>query len=749
MRKMFLKKWWAVLISLPCVAGGIALACAGGDLDEYGTSNFTPEPFVDSSYRPFFYSWYYYYGIGHDEAHNVRFNQSNINEWSSYLENKVPSSELEFLLLNSSAGIADSAAAYAGGSLKTLHPELKSLNIVSTRNSKVTDFLQYLALAKKCEEFAVNEIAYWEEAPKKKPIANADKFHRGLQERFTKTKDVFLKQRYLFQLVRSYFFNGPPQQAIDVFESNKNAFPKNTMYYRTLSYAAGAYYKQKNYSKANYYYSRVYDEYNELKTVAHYSFHPQEEGDWKNTLALCQNKNEQATLWQMLGVFYQDEKRAISEIYQLDPKNEKLDLLLTRAVNKEEQKFIEWRERIAATKPKLVSELINAELIALVSRIAGSANTGKPYLWHIASGYLYMLNGDFSKAQANYVQAEKSLPSQQLPRFQLKMFKLMNKIASANRIDANLENEILKDVEWLAGLSSNNEGLRYYEALEWMRHTMAFKYKKQKELVKAECFRSYPEFYANNANVEAMKAFIDKPNKSAYEKVCVGLYDKSKNDLLEFQAMRLAYEDKLTEAIALMEMSGENRNKGLLGNPFNGRIQDCHDCDHAAAQKIKYNKLSVLQKMKEMQDKVVAGDDVYNNALLLANAHYNLTHYGNGRYFYESKVMGEAHYSPFDIDSVFMNTLLGMKQSVKYYNLALQSAKTDEQKAKCHFMLAKCERNQWYNEKLYLTGKEYETELPVDFVAWNGFKALKQYPITQYYKDVIKECGYFRTYVNK
>ena len=65
-------------------------------------------------------------------------------------------------------------------------------------------------------------------------------------------------------------------------------------------------------------------------------------------------------------------------------------------------------------------------------------------------------------------------------------------------------------------------------------------------------------------------------------------------------------------------------------------------------------------------------------------------------------------------------------------------------------MLAKCERNQWYNETVYSDSEnEYRENPQGDFKAWNGFKALKQYQHTQYYKDVIQECGYFRSYINK
>jgi len=733
MKKIFSKKFWVALISMPLIAGSIALACADAWWPEYGTSNFTPEAFVDSAYRPFFYSEFFYYGINYDENHNKRFNESNVNEWTSWFENKVPSADIEYILLYEDLPAIDSAAAYVGGKLKVLPPSLKTSKLFASK--KAQDFIAYLALAKKSEEFALNHLDDWSYDETKKPARfNASKLNPTLLQQFTNTKDAFLKERYWFQLVRSYFFNSTAQSAVDLFERNKEAFPKNKLYYRTMSYAAGAYYKQKNYAKANYYYSRVYDGCNELKTVAHYSFHPQEEQDWKATLALAQNKDEQATLWQMLGVFYKDEKRAINEIYTLDPKSEKLDLLLSRAVNKEEQKFDK-------DKVQFLSEPLDAELVSLVNKIAAAGNAGKPYMWNIAAGYLAMLSKDFTKAQSQYALAEKVLPKDQLLQAQLRLLKLVNNVAAANRIDSKLENELLPEIDWL--IAAGNK-LRTDDAKAWLLNTMAFRYNNQKELVKAECLRSNTIFYASNTNVEAMKAFLDKPNKTPYEALCAKLYTMKKSDLLEYQAVRLTFEDRLAEAITKME-GASNPGLQLLGNPFNGRIQDCHDCDHEAPQKIKYSKISLLTKMKEMEDKIAAGDDVYNNSMLLANAFYNITHYGNARYYYEGKVMGGGHYSPVSIDSVFTQLLTDMKPAIKYYNKALQAAKTDEQKAKCHYMLAKCERNQWYNTTVY---KNEEYSGP-DFKAWAGFKALKQYSNTQYYRDVIKECGYFRTYSSK
>jgi hypothetical protein len=736
MIKTFSKKFWVTLISVPVIGTGIILACAdGGGPEEYGNSSFTPEAFADSSYRPFFYSEYwYYYDIGHDISHDTRFNETNVTEWAGYLN--APHAELEYLLNTAQSSTIDSIAGALNGKIKSLPAQVQHYKLLTKKNFA---FINYMQQAKKCEAFAVNNLEYawdYESKQNKKVTVNTAAIENALMQGYNNSKDAFLKQRYWFQLERSYFFNGSPQTAIDLFEKNEKQFTKNTLYYRTMAYAAGAFYKLKNYSKANYYYSKVYDACAPLKTVTHYSFHPQEESDWKATLALCVNNDEKATLWQMLGVYYADEKRSIQEIYTLNPRNEKLDLLLTRAINKEEQKFTIWDDQLMKEELRFTRDSINQDLLQLVTRIAEAGNTEKPFMWQIAAGYLNMLNGSPQKAATWYASAEKKLPNNQLVQNQLRLLKLVNTIASTKQANSQLENAVLKDIEWLRTMDNNGDAVfRRTGAFEWVKRTMANRYLQQKDYIKSVCFVNYPGFYTNDSHVEAMKSFLDKTNKTPYEQLCANLYIMKKADLLEYQAIRQALHDNLIDAIAKMESSGNNTT--LPGNPFNGRLQDCHDCDHEAPQKIKYTKLSLLKKMSDMK----AGADVYSNALLLANAYYNITHYGNARAFYECKVIGSSHYSPIAIDSAFQPLLTSMALAAKYYNMALNAAKTDEQKARCQFMLAKCERNEWYNE--------YKWNTTVDFIAWNGFKTLKQqYANTQYYKEAIRECGYFRTYLN-
>ncbi|HLZ85636.1 MAG TPA: hypothetical protein VKQ52_00295 [Puia sp.] len=750
MTKPSLRKYWIILTSLCTVGTTIALACAGDWGPEYGTSNFTPEVFVDSAYSPFFYSSQFYYGIGHDEAHITRWKYDNIGDWGDWLGKGVTSvEELDYLLDTADTATIDNAIDWLSGRRSTLPATLSAYHLFTNRNNKkVAAFFHYLHLAKKCETFSLTPILQpWErDSTKPQPHFDATTLNRQLQEGLNTAADAFLQQRYWFQLLRSQFFNGTPPETIRLFDAYSPRFPHNRIWYRSLAYTAGAYYKQKQYSKANYYYSRVFDSCADLRTVAHYSFHPQEEADWRGTLALCRNAGEKATLWQMLGVFYSDPQRAIARIYELDPRSDKLYLLLSRAINASEQRFGKAAGELDDYMPPSPPDSANKSLLTLVTRIATAGNTSQPWAWQLAAGYLNTLESRYAAATDWYKKAGTTVPHERLPQAQLRLLKMLNTLDAAHTIDHTLEQKLLPDIQWLDS-SHNDNGIRTNSAYEWLKKTMAAKYLLTGDRIRSECFVSTSAFYKDNHNVEALKTFLSKPNKTPYEQLCTHLSSIQRGDLFEYQAVISCLDDHIDEALAAIKEADSAKATVLPGNPFNARIVDCHDCDHQAAQKIKYSKLAFLQKLKELKDKIAAGSDVYTNAVLMGNARYNITHFGNARVFYECKVLGSDHSTPFTIDSAFRAPLTSMSTALKYYTLALSAATTDEQRAKCQYLLARCQRNEWYNT--IFAKYDYEFNNGPEFLAWDGFKALKQYPNTNYYKEVLKECGYFCTYTQK
>src|SRR5579871_96567 len=163
MTKIFSKKSLIVFISCCIISIAIAFACAGGDDVEYGTSNFTPEFFVDSSYSPFFYSYQFYYEVGHDDSYNTRFNYDNTLQWSNYLKKGLVHEELAYLLQKASVAEIDSAINYSSGKNITTPVAMKSFVLLKEKkDSKLISFLNYLRLAKISEAFAVDETSWWD-----------------------------------------------------------------------------------------------------------------------------------------------------------------------------------------------------------------------------------------------------------------------------------------------------------------------------------------------------------------------------------------------------------------------------------------------------------------------------------------------------------------------------------------------------------------------------------------------------------
>jgi hypothetical protein len=80
-------------------------------------------------------------------------------------------------------------------------------------------------------------------------------------------------------------------------------------------------------------------------------------------------------------------------------------------------------------------------------------------------------------------------------------------------------------------------------------------------------------------------------------------------------------------------------------------------------------------------------------------------------------------------------------QGLEYYQKAMELSKDKEFRAKCCFMAAKAEQNAFFINK--------PAKYMGDFRAGNYFHLLKgSFHDTQYYQEVINECGYFNTFVN-
>jgi hypothetical protein len=753
MMQPFLKKLLIAFSTLTLLVYGTIYACSDGDWGWSFDSNFTPETFVDKSYSPLFLSSDIFYGIVYDTEHLTRFNNENIKDWSAYLEGKINEKDLNFFMTDSSsADVADLFMYYKKGKANKVSEKWNKK--IKLDDSKIKDFLSFLNEAQIVETYSTQRFDSWNyDETVKNQVLSDSKWIKSLEKKYNDSKDSFLKNRYWFLIVKANFYSDKPADAITFFNQTEKAVPKNTLYYRALAYLAGIEYRQKNYAKSNFLYSKVFDKCPTMRVVSAYCFHPQEEKDWKQSLEMAKTDEEKAALWAIYG-YYNDEEKAIAEIYKLRPKSPHIDYLLTRLINNQENKIDRsFKDKTVLENKKRAKDSIRKTAINLVTKIAESNKTEQPYLWNVAAGYLETLNGNFKQADKNFNEAEDKMPKTPLAVSQVRLLRLINNLSKIDQLNPENEKTILADLSWLYLELPKNpiDNFRYENAVAWSQNYLASLYRSQKNTVMTEIFNHESGYYDNEKQLLEMKAFLSKANKTEIEKIGAFIYSIQLADINYFQAVKATFGNKIPEAIALMKQSDKLQNTVFYGNPFLGNIKDCHDCDHLAPQKKKYTMLDFLTIIQKLQENVAKQTDVYNNSILLGNAFYNITHFGNARLFYEGNIAGYGS-SPDYFRDPIRDMIINCSLAKTYYQKAFASAKNNEQKAKTQYMIAKCERNEYYNKKYYslnLSTWDIQDD-QTNFIAWQSFKNLKaNYSKTKYYNEIINECGYFKTYVQK
>ncbi|WP_158963019.1 hypothetical protein [Myroides fluvii] len=765
MIKKSLKKWYVVSSLAALLGSGIyTYGCADGWWSYSSISNFTPEAFADESYKPLFFAPYDRFYNGGYMDNSSMFNEDIVNEWTAYLQGKLEAAEVKKYLLSSREN---------GGEIDQLYANLKGKKKTTwnLKDERIQNFVSFLYYAKAIENYSNDSYSYWDY---ESYVANlmeesqADKIEKVFKN--LKSKDTFYTNRMWFQVLKAKFYSTNRESVIAFFNESANKQPKNTLYYRGLGYVAGAYYQAGDFKQSNALYAEVFNGNASLRQIALYNYKPMETSNAKQVAANLSSKEIQAALWAMQG-YYTNSIDALKEIMAVDSKSPHANFLLTRWVNQQEAAVLKFREESFQSSKEYFASLkktIDQPGLAWITQIAKQPEkVDNPALWLLASGYLAIFQGDYTEAETALAKAKKEANGNVLIENQIRLFGLINRVSQIKKMDAKAEEAIVSDMQWIyhdiMPQATWEDPFRYDYALHWVRQYLAAIYAEQGNKVMSEIVFTNLDFYGSVDNTIKMEKFLLTTKKTKFEQLMVDKYEFNLSDIYERRAINLFYQDKIEQAIVEMKKAepitaeyaynGESyvktyKNTELLGNPFNGKIQDCNDCDHMAKQSVKYTKLSFLEKMKEMQDKITKGEEVYNNALLIGNAFYNATYYGNARVFYYNALVNE--YGNF-ISPSERKYLLNMELAKKYYSIAKKAATTNEQRAKMAYLEAKVERNEFYakqyQNKDYYWGAGWDDPM---FKKWKGFHELATlYSDTKYYQEVMNECGYFRTYLEK
>jgi len=725
----------------------IIIACSDIDFTYY--SHFSPEVSdIDSSFEPMFISEELFYNYSEFEYYSQRFNTNIIDEWSVYLEDRIPIKEIEYFLLDNNST----------KEINELYANVQNSNksgILNSRfsviDSKVKGFIQFLYYAKQIEAISLQQLGVWDiEQGMKKNFASPE-IIAELENRYHIESDPFLKNRYWFQVAKAKYYSIDKSSIISFFDKTKETVKKNNLYYRALSYVAGAHYKQRNYTLSNYLYSIVYYNCKEMRSIAAYNFHPQEQSDFDSSLQLASNKNEKIALWTLYG-YYADELKAIREISKLDTKNEHIDFLLAHFINNEEKRLNSEAELKNAVEYKnILKENVNPEAVLLIDSIARQENTSRPFLWYMGAGYFQILAGNYKLADIYLEKSSKLISNKPLAVNQIRLLQLVNNILRIDSITKQHEEKLVSELDWLYNKCPNDstKSFRYNHTVSWSKYYLSSLYKSQGNHVFSEILDPSTNYYINQNNIDKMIEYFTKKDMSSWDSIIIGQYAFTLSDLYDYVSIKntYIYPENLDKAIYYMELS-QHSNDTLDCDPFLGRIKDICECTEGNIPNIRFTKLDLLRRMKDLQLLIAKGERTYEHYLALGNAFYNITYFGNSREFYFNAIIN--NYGIY-IDPLYKSWLLNSSIANTYFNNALQVSINNEQKALCVYMMSKCERNTFYTERYYEDGYLRDSyNQDTNYLAWNGFVKLKnEYSHTSFYKQVIKECGYFKSYISK
>lgn len=785
-----LKKYTAnfnrFLLVSTCVAASLVAPKAqatGGDeeCENMGCNSFfAPEIIENNDEAPFFRTWRTFYGNNDERSARLGTIQAiNLSEWFSYYGWRVGESQLGYLLYKMSLPDLENLILATDGRRASLSAQAqeikKSLDAFvanpdrdldsASRKKRVSASLAYLRFAKQVEPLATRRLDYdaWDGSTATVPpedAAVAKKLIDSAEALIRSTTEKSLINRYRLQVIRLYYYSARYDEAVKYYDANLASYTgteRDSTKYRFMDYGAGSLYKSKKYGRANYIYSLIYDQFLPMKRTSYFSFHPVEQSDWNETLALAKSTHEQEVLWQILGI-YADGNTAIEKIFALNPASELLPLLLVREVNIAEENWSANQERInypgdnsnnVVDGIKSDLETMTVKRLNTIAAIADSGKAAKPYLWFLSLGHLYTLANDLPNANKYLRLASRSLPTRHpIVAAQIRMSSLFAKIRSLTAVDAGMENQLAVELAWIGSYQSEIN-YRATTLNVWILAQLSRLYQDKGDVLRSLLLTDNPRsaFYRDNSKIDTMIALLTQP-ATAFDSYLETYTEYTVEQLQELKGLNLLYAGRLSESIQSFELVGDEIYKQELNaDPFMIHIWDCHDCDFEAPSHAKYTKATFAQKMLDLAQKATGqGEAAAQASLELANGYYNMSYYGNGRDIYDTE---HGNLRSNNNDALQNSELsYNLDFAKKYYIQAAQLSGDKEFKAKATWMLAKVEHNIYYNVHAFAP-QDPNSEVN-DINAGEYYKKLKaEFSDTQYYQEVIKECGYFKTFVDQ
>jgi len=546
--------------------------------------------------------------------------------------------------------------------------------------------------------------------------------------------DPFLAQRYAFQAVRILFYQRDGAALVAFVDQHAAvlAGPSPAVSWRTRYYLAGALKRLGQLPRASFELAHIHANYPPLAGAAAGDFHPQGDADWRDAFKLAKTTREQTELWRLVGVKF-DGLAAMREIVKLDPKSDLLAMLMVRELARAESGF---GGGFGSSDPADIAanRQIRTELEQLAVKLAATAGADRPWLMNLVAGHLAAQRGDLATTRARIQLALAGKRNDPRVASQAKA-SLALALSATWRIDEAHERELAHAMTTL-----DKTYARADTVSTEVRDRLAKLYLATGKLVDAEYLHpgSVDQFEDPSgssphlrklhwAEIGFIKDMIARPSKVAteFDAFVASQPAFTEPALQQELALRYALDGDFAAARQTFTTTPA-LSQHLAVDPFVTHIKDCRQCDEEKYAHTPWTHASVIAKLADLAAKANGTDEAAAEASIqIGNALYNFTGYGNAR-----RVLNGTHQDTLDA-----------RPAERWYKRAYDLTKNKEQKAKAAYLAAKAERGNRIDS--WVPNDDDIPGLPIP-VTW--FAKLKQLSSTKYYKEVLKECGTFRTW---
>ncbi|MEM6965814.1 MAG: hypothetical protein AAF573_13685 [Bacteroidota bacterium] len=628
------------------------------------------------------------------------------------------------------------------------------------RDEKCTEVIDYLIYAKQCERHVIVGDDW--STPSRDILEMQKMIERG-KRAFYKTASHYVRLRYAYQIIRlAHYAKAYPSvlKLHDELMAKVHAHPSLIDYW-IMGHRAGALLKLGKRVEADYLYSLIFANCLSKRQSAFKSFSIKNNQEWDELMLMCKSDDERAVIYTIRA--NASDSRAVEEmqkIYELDPRNENLELLLVKEIYKLEKdllgtSFNDHRQRNQRyfNIPRKNAAQYLLRVRAFVEKCVNEKKVAELDLWKMAQGYLTFLSGDFYQANKTFAKIEKSLDdSKKELKEQLAVAQLALKIADLNeRMDEEDENEvgnIIRNSEWY---------WKYKDFPDYVNDKLKSVYEKSGQ--KGKAFRVHYTLDALKMNpdieiIEDLLLICDKKNKSNLEKALVKKDNVStiKNDLLLIKGIVFFNDDKIEAALETFRKIPRNdRDAQVKFNPFHEHWIDCLGCP--IGDTLLYDRVGILEEILNLEFKGRAHLETGASSFYqLGNAYYNMTYFGdswNVNDLFRSGI-NWSYVNPqnkyFTLTSELGNVeYMDLSKARRYYETALELARNPELAARACFMLAKCDLNEFYIDP-DTDYHPHENEIPILPEKYNTYylKLKEEYNDTEFYREILQECQFLR-----